>query len=501
MTDKTMYANLNKMNLRKYIWPSLQYILCILLSIPSIRAQQPGRTEPPDFLKLYTTPVHSTPASWFKAASLETNRYFTTHPSGWVQGYASDSLGYEAWNRQNRKSSLIISGAMIGTGAILIAVNENFNNVRQRYQPNFEDPLDDYIQYAPIAAVYTMNLFGYKGRHNIPRYTLNFATTGVVMLAGIQGFKSVINITRPDDSSDNSWPSGHTATAFMAAHMLNKEYGYKNPYIAIAGYTVATTVGAMRQLNNRHWFSDTVAGAGFGIGLTELGYYLSDLIYKDYGVNEMEIKVKEPNYDKPSYFSSKLGYAKLLSTLTGPGRQIFGDDGFQINTDGVYMFNPYFGMGATLSFASFPLKEEASVPYPTTNIESNAIGVTTLAAGPSLGFPLSQSLLLNAKLLFGYSRSTEASFVIDTEMQSDIIYAEVEEGNDFSFIGGLMLNKTFSKRMGVGLFAEYTKTTPEAEISILTDLPENGEAVYETQTAPLNFEYLSFGISFNVMLW
>ncbi|MBL7472599.1 phosphatase PAP2 family protein [Robertkochia sediminum] len=412
-----------------------------------------------------------------------------------------DSLSFEEWNRKNSRSSLIISGTMIATGAILISVNENFNNVRQRYQPNFEDPTDDYIQYAPIAAIYAMNALGYKGRHNIPRYTLNFATTGIVMLAGIQGLKSVIDITRPDDSSDNSWPSGHTATAFMAAHMLNKEYGYKNPYIPIAGYTIATTVGAMRQLNNRHWFSDTVAGAGFGIGLTELGYYLSDLIFKDYGVNEMEIKVKEPNYEKPSFFGSKLGYAKLLSELSGPAKQIFGDDGFQINVDGHYMFNPYVGVAASLQFASFPLKEEATVPYPTTNIESNAIGVSTLAAGPSFGYPFSESLLLQGKVLFGYARSTEASFIIDTETQTDLLYADVEEGSDFSIIGGLMLTKIINKRMGLGLFTEYTKTNPKADITILDDIPENGEASYTTQKAPLNFEYLSFGISFNVMLW
>ena len=429
------------------------------------------------------------------------NPEFVEHTHDYLSYRDIDQLTYDEWNRKNTRSSLIISGSMIAAGAILISVNENFNNVRQRYQPDFEDPLDDYIQYAPIAAIYTMNLLGYEGRHNIPRYTLNLATTGVVMLAGIQGFKSIINITRPDDSSDNSWPSGHTATAFMAAHMLQKEYGYKNPYIGIAGYTVATTVGAMRQLNNRHWFSDTVAGAGFGIALTELGYYLSDVIFKDYGVNEMEIQTREPNYYKPSFFSSKLGYALLLGDLTGPGREIFGDDGFQINLDGSYMLNPFLGIGASLSFASFPLKEKASLPIATTNIESQAIGVSTLAAGPYFGYPFNESLFLTGKVLFGFARSTEASFIADTETATDVLFANVQEGQDFSFIGGLMLSKTFSKRMGVGLFTEYTNTRPKAEIAILEALPENGEASYTTQKAPLKFEYLSFGIGFNVMLW
>ncbi|WP_224483358.1 phosphatase PAP2 family protein [Robertkochia aurantiaca] len=439
--------------------------------------------------------------SLLKNSEVETTNYQTPKLNLLGVETSVDQVSYEEWNKKSTGSSLIISGSLITAGALLIPVNENFNNVRTRYQPNFEDPLDDYIQYAPIAAIYTMNLLGYEGRHSVGRYSLNFATTGVVMLAGIQGLKSIINIDRPDESADNSWPSGHTATAFMAAHMLHKEYGYKNPYISIAGYTVAVTVGAMRQLNNRHWFSDTVAGAGFGIGLTELGYYLSDLIFNDYGVNEVEVTARDPNYDKPSFFSSKLGYANLLSELTGPGRLIFGDDGFQINLDGAYMFNRYLGAGATLSFASFPLRESAPLPIAATNVESTAIGVTTLAAGPYFGYPFSNTLLLNAKALFGYARSTEASFIVDTENQTDLLFADVEEGNDFSFIGGLMLTKTFNKRMGVGIFTEYTKTIPKADITLLTQLTENGEAVYETQTAPLDFEFLSFGISFNVMLW
>jgi membrane-associated phospholipid phosphatase len=39
-------------------------------------------------------------------------------------------------------------------------------------------------------------------------------------------------------------------------------------------YTIATGVGVMRVLNNKHWASDVLAGAGFGILSTELTYFL-----------------------------------------------------------------------------------------------------------------------------------------------------------------------------------------------------------------------------------
>ena len=39
--------------------------------------------------------------------------------------------------------------------------------------------------------------------------------------------------------------------------------------------------GVSRICNNRHWLSDVVAGAAVGIGAVELGYFLTDLIFKE----------------------------------------------------------------------------------------------------------------------------------------------------------------------------------------------------------------------------
>ena len=64
--------------------------------------------------------------------------------------------------------------------------------------------------------------------------------------------------------------------------MLHKEYGHRSPWYSIGGYTVATITGVTRQLNNRHWMSDIMVGAGIGILATELGYFLADLIFKAY---------------------------------------------------------------------------------------------------------------------------------------------------------------------------------------------------------------------------
>ncbi|HTJ49908.1 MAG TPA: phosphatase PAP2 family protein, partial [Cyclobacteriaceae bacterium] len=60
--------------------------------------------------------------------------------------------------------------------------------------------------------------------------------------------------------------------AFAAATFLAKEYGHKNILYSIGAYTVATGVAACRVLNNRHWLSDVIAGAGIGILSTNIVY-------------------------------------------------------------------------------------------------------------------------------------------------------------------------------------------------------------------------------------
>ena len=42
----------------------------------------------------------------------------------------------------------------------------------------------------------------------------------------------------------------------------------------LAGFLVAAATGYLRLYNNKHWVSDVVAGAGFGIASTELSYWL-----------------------------------------------------------------------------------------------------------------------------------------------------------------------------------------------------------------------------------
>jgi hypothetical protein len=114
------------------------------------------------------------------------------------------------------------------------------------------------------------------------------------MAAMVNGVKYSVQRLRPDESAYNSFPSGHTATAFMTATMLHKEYEGRSPWFSIGGYTLATLTGVSRVLNNRHWLTDVLAGAAIGIGSVHLGYFITDKIFKDKQLN--------PAYEAPEFY-------------------------------------------------------------------------------------------------------------------------------------------------------------------------------------------------------
>ena len=141
--------------------------------------------------------------------------------------------------------------------------------------------VDDYVQYLPVATQVAMVLGGMEGRSkNRWNALVADAMAAAMMAAVVNGMKYGIDRDRPNGGS-GSFPSGHTATAFMGATLLAHEYGHRSVWIPIAGYTVATGVGMMRVLNNKHYLSDVVVGAAIGILTAELGYWASDAIFNN----------------------------------------------------------------------------------------------------------------------------------------------------------------------------------------------------------------------------
>lgn len=180
-----------------------------------------------------------------------------------------------------KKSEWIVPSSLIVTGGIVAAnksANEYFFNnhgvrdERNEHFKNFSTRADNILQYTPTAAVFALSLSGVKGRNNLPNQLALFVKSELLMTAIVFPTKLLVGERRPDTGAKNSFPSGHTAQAFAAATFLAKEYGYKNVWYSVAAYTVATGVATCRVLNNRHWLSDVIAGAGVGILSTNIVY-------------------------------------------------------------------------------------------------------------------------------------------------------------------------------------------------------------------------------------
>jgi len=140
--------------------------------------------------------------------------------------------------------------------------------------------IDDYTRYVPVASVYALNLAGIKGKHNYRDLTVITATSYLIMTGSVMGLKSLSKVERPDGSTDNSFPSGHTATAFAGAEILWQEYKDVSIWYGVGGYIVAAGTGMLRIYNDRHWLTDVAAGAGIGILSTKVAYWLHPFIQK-----------------------------------------------------------------------------------------------------------------------------------------------------------------------------------------------------------------------------
>ncbi len=60
-----------------------------------------------------------------------------------------------------------------------------------------------------------------------------------------------------------SFPSGHTTASFAVASVIANQYR-DHKWIPITAYSVASLAGLSRIYENKHWFSDVVAGAAIG---------------------------------------------------------------------------------------------------------------------------------------------------------------------------------------------------------------------------------------------
>jgi membrane-associated phospholipid phosphatase len=114
--------------------------------------------------------------------------------------------------------------------------------------------------------------------------------------------KKTSKVERPDGSDTNSFPSGHTATAFMGAEFLYQEYRDLSDWYGIIGYVVAAGTAFFRMSNEKHWLTDVATGAGIGILSTKIAHWIHPLIKKTiFKDNDKKNGIVMPFYNDREY--------------------------------------------------------------------------------------------------------------------------------------------------------------------------------------------------------
>ena len=413
---------------------------------------------------------------------------------------------------------LFVAGWAIKGDKAMFRVNNKTGKKNTQLLSDFKTGIDDYTQFFGPAMVVGLKLGGVEGRSDWGRLLASAGLSYGIMAGFVNGIKYTAKEMRPDGSTANSWPSGHTATSFVGATLLHKEYGLtRSPWYSVAGYGVATATGVMRVLNNRHWVSDVMSGAGIGILSTELGYALGDILFKGRGLLRNDLLIDS---ETPSFFGISMGvglggknidfsyddlqnkerYDEELYDLSEDDRVQF-RSATVVDAEGAYFFNKYVGVGGrfrvrAMSAKSFGVYSDISTednkaawefivgaPFnvaqsfdnsheelsmrqanlngaPVTQlngiIESDHLTEFTASAGLYLNLPLGNNFAVGTKFLVG--RSINQDLELDGVAEGyvkDINYGMVITNNSLVYLG---IDQPESVKDVQGNYKQYSET-------------------------------------------
>ena len=169
--------------------------------------------------------------------------------------------------------SLILPASLIAAGAVGTAIDGmNDFHLFSRKDSVRRIHVDDYMEWGMLGWVFVCDLMGKEKHHWADQLCLVALAEGING-ALTHGLKNWVDEPRPD-GAPHSFPSGHTANAFLGAHVAYKEFKDSSPWLAYSGYALAAFVAGSRLYNNRHWVADVLAGTGIGILSVELSYLI-----------------------------------------------------------------------------------------------------------------------------------------------------------------------------------------------------------------------------------
>lgn len=390
--------------------------------------------------------------------------------------------------------------------ALTWSEREHIRKIRNRYAPGFRNTFDNYLQYAPAAAVYGLKLAGVRGRNKWPRTLLSHATSIAIMTAVVNSIKYTARVERPDASTRNSFPSGHTATAFANATFLHKEYGDVNPIYSVAGYSSATFVALGRSLNNRHWMPDILAGAGIGILSTQLGYFFIDKIYHNRGDN-LSLFSRFESSGTPSFLTVRVGSAVALHDLLaypGTDADALTRPGLEAGFEGAWFTNRHWGVGGECAFVTFAVDPSERMAVDAARperghmrLQAQSVGTMNMSVGPYFAFEPGERWVVMGKANVGLALAAKGTVTAEPEhdapnLQRELSLYTYEPRTAWMGGTGASITYKFREGLGVTLYTDYHYARPAVRITYAD--PEQPEVQIRSVSQARTFDYLSAGL-------
>jgi membrane-associated phospholipid phosphatase len=152
----------------------------------------------------------------------------------------------------------------------------------ERKHPLFSTSVDFYLKWLPYAVAFISNLTGVKTKSGWKKQVLITAAADGIRYLLTDNLKKMVKEHRPAPFLGNdSFPSGHTSSAFAAAQLMHRELRSSFPILSCAGYVAGVANATIRIYKSRHWLKDVVAGAVIGIVSAQLAYFLVNKIWKE----------------------------------------------------------------------------------------------------------------------------------------------------------------------------------------------------------------------------
>ena len=326
----------------------------------------------------------------------------------------------------------VAPGLLLGSACVVRHFDNDLLKFREDHLFSFHNSADDVVQTLPGVVFLGLRAVGVKGKSETWGQLLAATGFSAAITAGLtEGLKNTWGRTRPNDEYfHNSFPSGHTFTAFTGATLLHREYGGKSIWYSVGGYTLAGLVGVSRILNKEHWASDVLAGAGLGLVSGHLGYGLAECMFA------------HPRRGRPSYYGRNPSFIGVNAHVSPWGNSI---NSLGVCTDPAATFEKQFvrfnhkiGYGYSLEGAYFPFRyvgfgcetsmffnqfelDEDYFRVPANRVqahyvafESNKAKTYQFMPGIYFDVPVCSRVLVGGKVLYGMGQTLSFNVEADT---------------------------------------------------------------------------------------